>query len=88
MFAVLVFEKSTQSSTKLAGKTFVVTGALARLSRDEAKDLIKKNGGKVASSVSKSTDYVVVGDNPGSKYDDAMRLGIPVLSEDDLTKMI
>ncbi len=88
LFTVLVFEKSTQSSTKLAGKTFVVTGTLARLSRDEAKDLIKKNGGKVSSSVSKSTDYVVVGDNPGSKYDDAITLGIPVLSEDDLTKMI
>lgn len=65
----------------LAGKTFVVTGALARHSRDDAHDRIKRLGGKVASSVSKKTDYVVVGDAPGSKYEKAVALGLAILDE-------
>jgi DNA ligase (NAD+) len=58
------------------------------MSRDEAKEKIKSLGGKVASSVSKNTDYVVVGENPGSKYDDAVRLGIEVLDEKKLIDII
>jgi DNA ligase (NAD+) len=71
-----------------AGKTFVITGTLETMSRDEAKEKIKSLGGKVASSVSKNTDYVVVGENPGSKYDDAVRLGIEVLDEKKLIDII
>lgn len=72
----------------LSGKIFVITGTLETMSRDEAKEKIKSRGGKVASSVSKNTDYVVVGENPGSKYDDAVRLGVEVLGEDELTELL
>jgi DNA ligase (NAD+) len=65
-----------------AGKTFVVTGALTRYSRDEAHDKIKRLGGKVSSSVSKKTDYVVVGEAAGSKHEKALALGVPILDED------
>lgn len=65
----------------LAGKTFVLTGALEGFSRDEAKVAITRLGGRVTSSVSKKTDYVIVGKDPGSKYDDAQRLGVPTLDE-------
>ncbi len=75
-------------STKLAGKTFVLTGTLGSLSRDEAKELIRKNGGKVSSSVSKKTDYVVAGQDPGSKYDEAQKLGVRILSESDFKKLV
>ncbi|TYO96260.1 NAD-dependent DNA ligase LigA [Desulfallas thermosapovorans] len=67
----------------LKGKTFVLTGTLANLKRDDAKALIEKAGGKVSSSVSKKTDYVVAGENPGSKYEKAIKLGVPVLGEQD-----
>jgi DNA ligase (NAD+) len=65
----------------LAGKTIVLTGTLDRLSRDQAKSLVTRRGGRVSSSVSKKTDYVVVGNDPGSKADDARRLRIPTLDE-------
>ena len=65
----------------LAGKTFVVTGALGSLTREAARELIERLGGRVTSSVSKKTSYVVVGEAPGSKADDARRLGVPILDE-------
>ncbi len=66
----------------LEGMSIVVTGTLAGLSRDEAKEAILARGGKAAGSVSKKTAFVVVGDNPGSKADKASDLGIPILEED------
>ncbi len=72
----------------LAGKTFVLTGALAGFSRDEARAAITRLGGRVTSSVSKKTDYVVAGTDPGSKYDDARRLRIPILDEAAFKKLI
>lgn len=72
----------------LEGKTFVFTGELAGLKRSEAQALVAGLGGRAASSVSKSTDYVVVGENPGSKYDDARRLGVTVLDEAAFRKLI
>lgn len=72
----------------LAGKTFVVTGTLTAYSRDEAHRLIKEQGGRIAGSVSKNTDFVVVGESPGSKYDKAKKLGIPTLDESALVKWL
>jgi len=72
----------------IAGKTFVVTGTLPTLKRDEAKDLIKSAGGKVTESVSKKTNYLVVGADAGSKLEKAQSLGVQTLSEEDLLKLI
>jgi DNA ligase (NAD+) len=79
--------KGTEPSL-IFGKTFVLTGTLPTLSRDQARDMIKRRGGKVSSSVSSKTDYVVVGTDPGSKYDDAVRLGVEILSEEGLTELL
>jgi len=69
------------------GKTFVLTGTLPTLKRDDAKNFIEARGGRVSGSVSKKTDYVVAGDDPGSKLDKALSLGIAVLSENDLLSL-
>jgi DNA ligase (NAD+) len=72
----------------LTGKTFVITGTLPSLTRKEAEDLIKKYGGRVSSSVSKRTDYLVAGEEPGQKYDKARELGIPIIDEAALLRML
>lgn len=77
-----------QASAALAGKTFVVTGTLPNYSRDEIEDLIEKNGGKAAGSVSKKTSYVVAGEAAGSKLAKAQSLGVPVLTEQQLLELI
>jgi DNA ligase (NAD+) len=74
--------------TALAGKTFVITGTLANYSRDAAKKLIEDAGGKVSGSVSKKTDYVVAGDDPGSKLDKARELSVEVIGEKDLERLV
>ncbi len=82
---------SAQTSTtnqKLAGKTFVITGTLPTLKRDEAKDLIQNAGGKVTNSISSKTDYLVVGEEAGSKLEKAEALGISQLSEAQLLEML
>ena len=79
---------STRTSEALAGKTFVVTGTLPGLSRDEAEKLIADNGGKAASSVSKKTSFVLAGEKAGSKLDKAKTLGIPVITEQEFLDMI
>lgn len=71
-----------------ARKIFVLTGTLNAYSRDEAAALIKERGGRVSGSVSKNTDYVLVGEEPGSKYDKAKELGIHILSEEQFKKML
>jgi len=78
----------TAGPRHLAGKTFVLTGGLETLTRDEAKELIAQAGGRVTSSVSKKTDYVVIGKDPGSKFDDAKRLGVPTLDEAAFMRLI
>src|SRR5207244_4217382 len=72
----------------LAGKTFVFTGALTQFTRDEAERIAKQNGARVSGSVSKSTSYVVAGENAGSKLEKAQQLGIPVLTEDQFREML
>lgn len=73
---------------KLGGKTFVLTGTLLNLTREDAKEKIEALGGKVAGSVSKKTDYVVAGTDPGSKYDKAVELGIAILAEAGLLQLL
>lgn len=75
------------AAAKFAGKTFVLTGTLSSMSRDEAKAIIKKLGGKASSAVSSATSFVLAGENPGSKLDEAQKLGVPVLSEEQFLKM-
>ena len=75
-------------SNKLNGKIFVLTGTLQNMTRDEASEIIKQNGGKTSSSVSKKTDFVLAGDNAGSKLDKAQNLGVIILSEEDFMKML
>ena len=70
-----------------SGKTIVLTGTLSTLSRDEAKKIILSLGGKVASSVSKNTNFVLVGENPGSKYDEAQQLGVEIIHEKNFLKI-
>ncbi|TMH33954.1 MAG: NAD-dependent DNA ligase LigA, partial [Betaproteobacteria bacterium] len=72
----------------LAGKTFVLTGTLPTLTRDDAKDMIEAAGGKVSGSVSKKTDYVVAGEEAGSKLDKARELGVTVIDEDALRGLL
>lgn len=72
----------------LAGLTFVLTGTLPTLSRDQASERIRQKGGKVTGSVSKKTSYVVAGDAAGSKLTRARELGVPVLSEEELLRML
>lgn len=73
---------------KVRDKTFVLTGTLAHLTRDEAKTRIEAQGGRVSASVSKKTDYVVAGEDPGSKFEKARALGIPILAEQDLLQLL
>ncbi len=76
------------SGHTFTGKTFVLTGTLDHFSRSDATELIKERGGKVASSVSKKTDFLLLGADPGSKLDDAERLGVKILSESDFEKLL
>jgi DNA ligase (NAD+) len=77
-----------EKGTKLAGKTFVLTGTLARHTRDEAKKMIEDAGGRVSGSVSKKTDYVVAGSDAGSKLDKARSLQVSIIGEDELEKLV
>ena len=76
--------ESENTSNKLEGLTFVITGTLAGMTRDEAKALIIANGGKASGSVSKKTSYLLAGENPGSKLTKAEELGVKVISLEEL----
>ncbi|MFH1888617.1 MAG: NAD-dependent DNA ligase LigA [Candidatus Omnitrophota bacterium] len=81
-------ELTPVKKTPLTGKTVVFTGDLKGFTRSEAENLVRKSGGNASSSVSKNTDFVVVGDNPGSKYDKARRLGRKIVSEKEFSRLI
>lgn len=80
--------ENQRASSILSGKHFVVTGTLNTMSRDEAKEKIRKNGGKIQGAVSNRTDYVLCGESPGSKADKAKKLGIKIITEEDFLKML
>ncbi len=80
--------KHEARSKKLAGKTFVLTGIIPSMSREEAKEKIRAQGGDVSESVSKKTDYVVAGAEPGSKFEKAKRLGVAIIDEKEFLKLI
>ncbi len=84
----LLAEDQEGRTEKLKGLIFVITGTLPAMSRDKAKELIKQNGGKVSSAVSKNTDYLLAGSEPGSKYDQAEKLGTKIIGEDAFLKLI
>jgi len=84
----LAEERTDEGPRPLAGLTIVVTGSLTKWSRDSATAAIQSAGGKVAGSVSKKTDFVVAGDNPGSKYDKAVSLKVPVLDEAGFAELL
>jgi len=81
-------ESDQSISNKLGGRTLVVTGKLTQFTRDEIKELIAKHGGRASSSISRKTDYLVAGENAGSKLEKAKSLGVPVLSEEEFGEMI
>jgi len=85
---IKIKEPEVRKKTAASGKAFVVTGTLPSLSREEAKTKIREAGGKAASSVSPSTDFVIAGDNPGSKYEKAKKLGVKIISEKELLNLL
>jgi len=84
----VVAEEKTEKKETLAGKSFVFTGSLKDFSRDEAKRIVENLGGRALSAVSSSTDYVVVGEEPGSKFEKAKKLDLKIINEDDFKKLI
>lgn len=84
----LIEEATNVGTGELSGKTFVLTGGLEGMTRQEAAELIERSGGKVTSSVSKTTNYVIVGSDPGSKYEKALSLGVTVLNEQEFLTLV
>ena len=83
----VTFSKSINKSEILQNTIFVLTGTLPSLNRNEAKNMIIENGGKVTSSISKNTDFLLCGDNPGSKYNKALNLGVKIINEDEFKEI-
>jgi DNA ligase (NAD+) len=81
-------KKENLASSRFQGKSFVFTGGLETMSRDEAKKIVKENAGQIMSSVSKKTDYVVAGSDSGTKLEQAHTLGVKVLTESEFLQMI
>jgi DNA ligase (NAD+) len=84
----LKIQNPSKKSKKLVGKKFVFTGELENLNRSEAESLVRKHSGNPSSSVSKNTDYVIAGRSPGSKYNEARKLGVKILNEKEFIKLI
>jgi DNA ligase (NAD+) len=82
------FDPTGAKPRLLAGVTVVITGSLPQLSRDEAAEAVRAAGGKVTGSVSKKTGFVVAGDNPGSKYNKAVEVGVPILDEAGFQRLL
>ncbi|MEK7697910.1 MAG: BRCT domain-containing protein, partial [Pseudomonadota bacterium] len=83
-----IVKRRSREGLPLAGKSFVITGGLSSMSRDEAKKKLQALGATVSGSVSKKTDCVIVGEEPGSKYDKARELGVKTLNEKEFLKLV
>jgi DNA ligase (NAD+) len=84
----IIGEYRTKKEQKFSRKTFIITGSLSSMSRDEIKEKVRALGGEISESVSKKTSYVIAGENPGSKLDKAKKLGVEILNERDFLKML
>lgn len=84
----VISEKPSKHSKKLAGRTFVLTGSMESMTRDEAKEKVREYGGDVSSIVSRNIDYVVAGSEPGSKYNRAQKLGVKIIDEKEFVRML
>lgn len=84
----VIVQETSSANQKLRGLTFVLTGELSGFTRDEAKDIIRKEGGSVSSSVSKNTNFVLAGENPGSKFQKAQSLGVRIIGEKEFREII
>ena len=82
------FDELIVEESIFTGKIVVITGTIEGLSRNEIRDIVERKGGKVTGSVSKKTDYVIVGEDTGSKYDKAVELGIRIIEEEELKKIV
>lgn len=82
------FEEIEIQRSIFTEKTVVITGTIEGISRNEIKDMVEKMGGKVTGSVSKKTDYVIVGEDPGSKYTKALELGIEIIDQEKLKELL
>mgnify|MGYP000489148386 FL=1 len=82
------YEEENVVESIFTDKRVVITGTITGYTRNELKDIIEKMGGKVSGSVSKNTDYVIVGENPGSKYEKAVELGIEIIDEERLLRLL
>ncbi|MFZ2153623.1 MAG: NAD-dependent DNA ligase LigA [Candidatus Moraniibacteriota bacterium] len=85
---VVFFDSLVKKNSEFAGKTFVITGTLPGFTREEIKDIIRKEGGKISSSVSAKTDFLIAGESVGSKYEKAQSLGVKIVDEGEFTKML
>ncbi len=85
---IKIIPPKRRAKQTLEGKTFVFTGELESFSRAQAKELVRERGGTASESVSKKTDYVVVGESPGDKYEKAKKLGVKALNEAEFKRMI
>ena len=84
----IIYRKPDVKSQKLTGKTFVLTGTLESMTRDEAKEKIRQLGGDISESVSAKTDYVIAGSEPGSKLKKAQELGLKIITEKEFLRLI
>ena len=83
-----IYEEVHAEESIFTEKTVVITGTIEGLSRNQIRDIVERKGGKVSSSVSKKTDFVIVGEDPGSKYDKAVELGIEIINEERLKDIV
>ena len=87
-FDIVLDDKDYRDNNRFLNRSFVITGTLKKLKRSEAKKIIEELGGRLVGSVSSKTDYLVLGDDPGKKYDDALKLGVEILDEDKFKNLL